>query len=285
MNFNFIRFNQDHSICAITTTSGFILVNIDPFGTFYTSQMSATIIELLYNTSLLAIAHLNQVTIKNIKRDSIIGELKYKDVVKDVRMNRQYLMISADNQIFIYGMNDLKLIQKIELKSTALIRLLDTWLIYAVKNTLTLFNINNLTPLFSIVAHQSDIHQLYCTNEFIFTCSERGTIIRQYSLSNGELNQEFRRGLTAGKINDLHFNGYLVVSSENTVHFYTQNSNTNLTSMTAVVDTSFYLHPTLKIKNGTIGHLNEKWVVFDSEGTLWVIQDQTVIDKKSLQIQ
>ena len=277
MNFHF---NQDSTTCAIITNSGFVLYNIDPFGAFYTSQTPVDVIELLYNTSLLAYSQKNSLIIKNIKRDSIIGEMHYKDVIKDVKMNRQYLIVSADH-LYIYGMNDLKLIHKIELSSTALICLLDIHLIYTIKNVLILFNIQSLYPMYSITPHTHSIHQLHATNEYIFTCSERGTIIRQHSLSNGEMAKEYRRGLTGGNIVDLNYRDYLIVSSENTVHFYTQNTTIGYSNVS--VDTS-YFHPTLKIKSAKIGFANGKWLLFDSDGTLWIVQEQTVIDKKSIQL-
>ena len=277
-----VRFNQNSTACAITTHSGFVLYNINPFGAFYTSQIQVDIIELLYNTSLVAFSQKNQLTIKNIKRESIIGEMQYKDVVKDVRMNRQYLVVSADH-LYVYGMNDLKLIHKIELTSTALFVLLDVHLIYTIKNVLILFNIQSLYPMYSITPHTHSIHNLHATSEFIFTCSERGTIIRQYSLSNGELTREYRRGLTGGNIVDLNYNDYLIVSSENTVHFYTQNTTIGYSNVGISVDTS-YFHPTLKIKAGMIGFADGKWLLFDMDGTLWVVQEQTVIDKKTIQL-
>ncbi len=275
-----VRFNQDSTICAVTTRSGFVLYNINPFGAFYNSQIQVDVIELLYNTSLIAYSQKNALFIKNIKRESMIGEMQYKDVVKDVKMNRQYLITSADH-LYIYGMNDLKLIHKIELTMPSLISLLEAHLVYTLKNTLILFNIQSLYPMYSITPHSHAIHQLHTNNDYIFTCSDRGTIIRQYVLSNGELFKEYRRGLTGGNIVDLNYNEYLIVSSENTVHFYTQN--TTIGYSTVSVDTS-YFHPTLKIKSGTIGYNDHKWLIFDAEGTLWIIQEQTVVDKKTIQL-
>eukprot|EP00835_Amoeboradix_gromovi_P005839 NODE_596_length_6276_cov_0.384977.p2 type:complete len:302 gc:universal NODE_596_length_6276_cov_0.384977:4994-4089(-) len=278
LRMNSITFNQDSTTCAITTDSGYSLYNINPFGSFYNSQTQVDVIELLYNTSLVAYSQKNQLTVKNIKRDSIIGEMQYKDVVKYINMNRQYLVVSADH-LYIYGMNDLILINKIELTSTSLICLLDTHLVYTIKNVLILFNIQSLYPMYSITPHNHSITKMHANNEFIFTCSERGTIIRQYSIGNGELTKEYRRGLMGGNITDLNYHDYLVVSSENTVHFYTQN--TSIGYSNAIVDTS-YFHPTLKIKSAKIGYVDGKWLLFDMEGTLWTVLEQTVVDKKSI---
>lgn len=91
---------------------------------------------------------------------------------------------------------------------------------------LLLFDAATLVPIKSLTAHKS---QLACTNfnldgTLVATASDKGTVVRVFSVPSGEKLWQFRRGTLPARINCLSFNAkstLLAVSSEtDTVHIF-----------------------------------------------------------------
>lgn len=103
-------------------------------------------------------------------------------------------------------------------------------LAYPVSNTtgtLCLFNMTNLKEHCSIKAHESPVVAIAFNHSYtqIATAGEKGTIIRIFSVTNGERLLEFRRGIIrCVKIASLAFspcNNYVCCSSDTeTVHIF-----------------------------------------------------------------
>ncbi|KAK4892872.1 autophagy protein [Elasticomyces elasticus] len=56
MVLNFVTFNQDHSLLAVATTSGYRIFYTDPFSLCYeSSKEDVAMLEMLYSTSLVAL--------------------------------------------------------------------------------------------------------------------------------------------------------------------------------------------------------------------------------------
>ncbi|QLQ81531.1 hypothetical protein HG537_0F02920 [Torulaspora globosa] len=144
-----LRFNQDASCCVISTTSHQVnIYNCDPFGKCFelnnqaendsqeglmqydvTRQRSIPtldggfIIEMLFSTSLVAIADRNRgssngkkLKIVNTKRNSTICELSFPYEIVDVVMNRKRMCILLENdQIFVYDISCMKPLETIDL--------------------------------------------------------------------------------------------------------------------------------------------------------------------------
>ncbi|ODV63492.1 Atg21p [Ascoidea rubescens DSM 1968] len=119
-----INFNQDFSCVAIGTNSSYKIFNCDPFGECFekNDDGGATIIEMLFSTSLIAIvgnglsssSSTRRLKIINTKRKSVICELTFPSTILNVKLNRKRLVVVLLDQIFIYDVSCMKLLHTIE---------------------------------------------------------------------------------------------------------------------------------------------------------------------------
>lgn len=139
-----LRFNQDASCCAVAFSgSSLSIYNCDPFGKCFELENGSNssredlrsynahtssedppnfVIEMLFSTSLVVIVDKNQglqkskkLKVVNTKRKSTICELTFPHEIVDVVMNRKRMCILlSSDQIFIYDISCMKLLQTID---------------------------------------------------------------------------------------------------------------------------------------------------------------------------
>ncbi|SSD58249.1 related to Autophagy-related protein 18 [Saccharomycodes ludwigii] len=101
-----------------------------------------------------------------------------------------------------------------------------------------IFDLKNLQPIMVIEAHKGEIAALTISQDgkYFATASEKGTIIRVFSVENGNKIYQFRRGTYPTRIHSLNFsvdNTFLnATSSSRTVHIF------KLVSSTPSIDTN-----------------------------------------------
>ncbi|GCF01240.1 autophagy- protein 21 [Zygosaccharomyces mellis] len=139
-----LRFNQDATCCVVSPSPRLVSIyNCDPFGKCFEMDNSRGdsgqdnplsyrsdahsdsnfVIEMLFSTSLVAIADKSQgvasakrLKIVNTKRKSTICEISFPHQIVDVVMNRKRMCILLDSdQIFIYDISCMKLLETIDL--------------------------------------------------------------------------------------------------------------------------------------------------------------------------
>lgn len=136
-----LRFNQDATCCSVShSTSSVCIYNCDPFGKCFELENGSRtssrddlsgyqnppepdfIVEMLFSTSLIAVVDKNKgsqkcrkLKIVNTKRKSTICELTFPHEIEDVVMNRKRMcVLLASEQIFIYDISCMKLVQTID---------------------------------------------------------------------------------------------------------------------------------------------------------------------------
>ncbi|CCH41382.1 putative WD repeat-containing protein [Wickerhamomyces ciferrii] len=300
---NFINFNQDGSCISIGTDKGYKIFNCEPFGKCYSRLDGGIgIVEMLYCTSLIAIVGIGdqpsmtprRLKIINTKRHSTICELTFPTTILSVKLNKSRLIVLLEEQIYIYDINNMKLLHTIETSPNpnGLIALSPTidnnFLAYpsppkintifsntstgvnglnlssnnngnVINNELTGLNSNNLNgknsnqsnrngdviifnaqtlqPLVVVEAHKTTLAALSISHDgtLLATASDKGTIVRVFSIETGVKLYQFRRGTYPTKIYSLSFsqdNKFLTASSATeTVHIFKlgsdDESNTN----------------------------------------------------------
>lgn len=258
---NFISFNQDGSCIAIGTSLGYKIFNCDPFGKCYTrSDGGIGIVEMLFSTSLIAIAGIGdqpamsprRLKIINSKRHSTICELTFPTSVLAVKMNKSRLVVLLEEQIYVYDIHNMRLLHTIETAPNpnglcALSPTTDTnYLVYPsppkpIVNPVTnvegkeggyrqgdviVFNAQTLQPVVVIEAHKTTVAAIAMSYDgtLLATASDKGTIVRVFSVDTGVKLYQFRRGTYPTKIYSLSFskdNKYLTASSATeTVHIF-----------------------------------------------------------------
>ncbi|KAF9064086.1 WD40-repeat-containing domain protein [Rhodocollybia butyracea] len=260
-NMLFANFNQDFSCVSVGTRKGYSITNCDPFGRVYTSNDGARgIVEMLFCTSLIALVGAadqpqsspRKLQIVNTKRQSMICELLFPS------STAKTLVIVLETEIYIYDISNMRLLHVIETTPNpeaicALSPSADSsYLAYpstvpSPTTTLTpgtainsapsaattspsgdvlLFSTRSLTVANVIQAHKAPISflSINSTGTILATSSDKGTVIRVWSIPGAEKLYQFRRGTREAKIYSMNFNTVstllAVSSAHDTVHIF-----------------------------------------------------------------
>ncbi|EKM56318.1 uncharacterized protein PHACADRAFT_172055 [Phanerochaete carnosa HHB-10118-sp] len=263
-NMLFANFNQDFTCISVGTRKGYSITNCDPFGRVYTMNDGARgTVEMLFCTSLIALVGAadqphsspRKLQIVNTKRQSMICELLFPSSILAVKLNRKTLVVVLEVEIYIYDISNMRLLHVIETSPNpeAIVALSpssdNSYLAYsspvpsptsltqtnsgqppattaAQTGDVLLFSTRSLTTANVIQAHKSPISLLSINQSgtMLATASDKGTVIRVWSIPGAEKLYQFRRGTRETKIYSINFNlvsTLLAVSSaHDTVHIF-----------------------------------------------------------------
>ncbi|KAG2152636.1 WD40 repeat-like protein [Suillus bovinus] len=222
------------------------------------------IVEMLFCTSLIALVGAadqpqsspRKLQIVNTKRQSMICELLFPSSILAVKLNRKTLVIVLEVEIYIYDISNMRLLHIIETTpnpeaTCALSPSADnSYLAYPSpvpspatqspsqastsqapsashqSGDVLLFSTRTLTLANVIQAHKSPISflSINSTGTMLATASDKGTVIRVWSIPGAEKLYQFRRGTREARIYSINFNvvsSLLAVSSaHDTVHIF-----------------------------------------------------------------
>ncbi|EIW71497.1 hypothetical protein TREMEDRAFT_71180 [Tremella mesenterica DSM 1558] len=231
------------------------------------SQGPTAIVEMLFCTSLVALVGAadasgstppspRKLQIVNTKRQSTICELTFPTSILAVKMNRKRLVVVLEAEIYIYDISTMKLLHTIETGPNpgAIIALSPdserSYLAYPAAPTTTtiplssstvprppapsmgdvyIFDTISLSAVNVIQAHKAPIAalSLSSTGNMLATASEKGTVVRVFSIPDAQKLWQFRRGSSNAKIFSINYNlmsTLLAVSSDSsTIHIYRLN--------------------------------------------------------------
>lgn len=260
----FINFNQDFSCISVGTRSGYKIYNCDPFGKCYSKcDGGIGVVEMLFCTSLVALVGAGEqpafsprrLQITNTKRQSTICELSFPTSILAVKLNRKRLIVVLEEQIYVYDISNMKLLHTIETSPNpqaicALSPSNDNCYVaypsptssatsytpnerYAnpgsptgINGDVYIFDALSLQVVNNVQAHKSPVSSLATNSDgtMLATASDKGTVIRVFSIPNAEKLFQFRRGTYPARIYSLSFNlasTLLCVSSDTeTVHIF-----------------------------------------------------------------
>uniref|UniRef100_A0A1D1Y915 Autophagy-related protein 18 n=1 Tax=Anthurium amnicola TaxID=1678845 RepID=A0A1D1Y915_9ARAE len=262
----FINFNQDFSCISVGTQHGYKIYNCDPFGKCYSkSDGGIGIVEMLFCTSLVALVGAGEhpsfsprrLQITNTKRQSTICELTFQTSILAVKLNRRRLIVVLELTIFVYDISNMKLLHTIETSPnpSAICALSPSndncYIAYpsptpspsspfsnhstqqtAPSGDVYIFDALSLQPVNIVQAHKSPVAYVAINSEgtLLATASDKGTVIRVFSIPNAQKLYQFRRGSYPARIHSISFNlvsSLLCVSSDTeTVHIFKLGGNT-----------------------------------------------------------
>ncbi|KAJ5120606.1 uncharacterized protein N7515_009994 [Penicillium bovifimosum] len=258
MAMNFVTFNQDYSYLAVATAKGFQIFTTEPFAKSYEAKEgNIAVIEMLFSTSLVAlILSPRRLQIQNTKRQCTICELTFPTTVLAVKMNRKRLVIVLEDQIYLYDIQTMKLLSTIDTSPNpnAICALAPSsencYMAYplpqrapAAANApahappgtthvapttgdVLIFDAVKLEAINVIEAHRSPLALIALNTDgtLLATASDKGTIIRIFSVPHGHKLYQFRRGSMPSRIYSMSFNTtstlLCVSSSTETVHIF-----------------------------------------------------------------
>ena len=245
----FANFNQDCNALAIATKERYCiyaLSNIEKIELLYDNTETDTevcLFDRFFSTALVVFTSLkspkklkvcNFMKEKNRKE---IRNLHYSNSILALKFNRSQLIVLLENSIFILNIVDLKTLHTIRDTPSNLRGLCciscnnkNPYFAYpgsSVSGEVQLFDLTKMRNLGIIKAHDSPLAAMNFdfTAEIIATASEKGTVIRVFSVPDGQKLCEFRRGsMRCASIGTLAFSPdsslLLVSSNTETIHIF-----------------------------------------------------------------
>lgn len=237
------------------TSRGFRLFTTEPFAkTYETREGNIAMVEVLFSSYLVALVlSPRRLHIKNTKRDSLICEMTFATSILAIRMNRKRLVVVLEDQMYMYDIQNMKLLYTIETSPnpTAICALSPSsencYLAYPLpqkaasapahvppnsthisptSGEILLFDAVKLEAINVVEAHKSPLSCIIFNNEgtIMATASDKGTIIRVFSVPDAHKLYQFRRGSMPSRIYSMAFNitsTLLCVSSASeTIHIF-----------------------------------------------------------------
>ncbi|XP_044732224.1 WD repeat domain phosphoinositide-interacting protein 2 isoform X2 [Chrysoperla carnea] len=214
----FVNFNQDCSSLSVGHRNGYKIYALQSLeGTSngleciheHTGE-EICIVERLFSSSLVAIVSLSaprKLRVCHFKRGTEICTYSYSNTILAVKLNRSRLVVCLEESLYIHNIRDMKVLHTIrdtppnQLGLCALTSSSDDCLLaYPGSSTIgevQIFDTVNLQAKTMIPAHDSPLAALGFSpsGANIATASEKGTVIRVFSVTDGTKLYEFRRGV------------------------------------------------------------------------------------------
>ncbi|KAI7698627.1 WD repeat domain phosphoinositide-interacting protein [Hortaea werneckii] len=195
--------------------------------------------------------------IVNTKRHSTICELTFHGMVVAIRMNRRRLAVVLEEIVFLYDISNMKLLhqQLTPLNPAGICAISpsseNNYLALphyqknamgnaqaqpghvprsvakeAISGDVLLYDLNKMEEVTVIQAHQTPLSSIAINSDgtLLATSSEKGTVIRVFSIPDGKKLYQFRRGSMPARIYSMSFNAtstlLCVSSATETVHIF-----------------------------------------------------------------
>eukprot|EP00051_Salpingoeca_urceolata_P026828 m.478897 g.478897 ORF g.478897 m.478897 type:complete len:382 (+) comp21268_c0_seq1:256-1401(+) len=250
----FVTFNQDSSRLSVGTRHGYQTYALQPLKQLYEKRGEPTgILEMLFNTSL--VAHVGAdgpgsstcLRMINTKREKEIIRMNYNSAILAVKLNRQRLVVVLTTTIYIYDITNMHLTHTIgptppnptgvcalsschvpgESGTSAAAANYFAYPGNPASGQVYVYDTENLRAVTMLEAHSSPIACLAFSSrgDRLATASVKGTVIKIFSLPDGQKLFELRRGRsTNATIYSMSFNlsGTMLCVSSNkqTVHIF-----------------------------------------------------------------
>uniref|UniRef100_A0A8B9HCG1 WD repeat domain, phosphoinositide interacting 1 n=1 Tax=Astyanax mexicanus TaxID=7994 RepID=A0A8B9HCG1_ASTMX len=208
-------FNQDSTSLAVGTKTGYRLFSVTAVDRLECIHESAEspdvyIVERLFSSSLVVVvsqAMPRRMNVYHFKKGTEICNYSYSNTILAVRLNRQRLVVCLEESIYIHNIKDMKLLKTLlntPPNPSGLCALSinhsNSYLAYpgsATIGEIIVYDANNLNTVTMIPAHDSPLAAITfnASGTKLASASERGTVIRVFSIPEGLRLFEFRRGM------------------------------------------------------------------------------------------
>lgn len=221
----YLNFNQDASCFCVGTEEGFLIFSVHPFKLLVNRPMGGGIgrIEMLKSTNILALVGggmkpiypPTKIIIWDDKIHKVISELRFNSPILNTKIKMDRIIGVTERKIYVFNINTLDCLDIFDsFENTNGIMAISSGDLISVmgfpfgeKGQVKVVNFNSLAPLPLISAHESRIACL-CINHngtLLATASDKGTLIRVFSIQTGELIAELRRGVKNCNISCIAF--------------------------------------------------------------------------------
>lgn len=212
----FVNFNQDCTSLAVGTKTGYRLYTInssEKLQETYSCEKDVEdicIVERLFSSSLIAIVSMEnprKLRVYHFKKGTEICNYCYSNTVLSVRLNRNRLVVCLEERIDIHNISDMRVIHTIRdipsnPKGLCALSVDNekSYLAYPGSSQVgevQIFDTINLRAITMIPAHDGPLSAIAFDwhGTKLATASEKGTVIRVFSIPQGKRLFEFRRGV------------------------------------------------------------------------------------------
>lgn len=239
----YMSLNQDQTLLIVGTERGFKLYDTIPFKLKYERILDGGIglIEMMYKTNIFGLVGggknpkytPNKVILWDDYQTKILNEFKLTSSVKNLKLKKDKIIIVCEQRIYVYSTDKYKLIENIETFKNELgaigINTDQEFTVMGFPHTTEGFikvkyyeksqevEINAHDTLITCISINSD-------GSLVATASMKGTIIRVFSVNDGQFLEEFRRGKDKADISCICFDEYSswmgVCSQKGHVHIF-----------------------------------------------------------------
>ena len=239
------NFNQNNSCLALGTSKGFTIFSLFPFKKYLDRELSFGVgnIEMLDQCNLLVLSPCetasqisdNKIIIWDDAKNEAIKDFQIPSKIINIKLKRSFLFVVSKYNITVFSMSNFELLDKLDTINNTngiMASAMDTKIniIAYPDNSIGKVIIkdydNNKLKDISIRAHDNFINTLTMNKEgsLLATASVKGTLIRIFNTTTGNLTQELRRGTENAEIYSLAFDynsTHLCCSSNRgTVHIF-----------------------------------------------------------------
>lgn len=242
-------FNQDSSCFVCGTTAGFRVYTASPVYEVHRRELSAAfqersvvLIAMLFKTNIFAMVTAsnkdqggqNKIQIWNDQTGKFAGELRSRNEVRGVALRRDIIAMVCEYAIYVYTLDKLRVILHLTTNSNArglcvLSPVGEPWILCCPGQSTGSVRVqvgqdDRATHVFE--AHQTPLAALALNAQgsFVATASEKGTVVKVFQRSDGQLLYRLRRSTWPANISCLTFrfdDRFLAVaSSSSTVHVF-----------------------------------------------------------------
>lgn len=211
----FVNFNQDCSSLAVSSKQGYSLFALNSVDNsldqiYCSPGEDIILVERLFTSSLVAIVSLNaprKLKVCHFKKGTEICNYSYSNTILAVKLNRSRLVVCLEESLYIHNIRDMKVVHTIRdtpPNTNGLCALASDsdhcYLAYpgsATVGEVQIFDAVNLHAKTMIPAHDSPLAAIAFSQmgTEVATASEKGTVIRVFSVNDGSKLFEFRRGV------------------------------------------------------------------------------------------
>lgn len=210
----FVNFNQDSTSLAVGGKSGYKLYSlnsVDNLDKIYSNGTEdSCLVERLFSSSLVAVVSLaapRKLKVCHFKKGTEICNYSYSNTILAVKLNRARLIVCLEESLYIHNIRDMKVLHTIRDTPPNPLGLCalstnseNCFLAYpgsAAIGEVQIFDAINLHAKTMIHAHDSPLAAVAFSpsGTRVATASEKGTVIRVFSVTDGSKIYEFRRGV------------------------------------------------------------------------------------------
>uniref|UniRef100_H2YCN5 Uncharacterized protein n=1 Tax=Ciona savignyi TaxID=51511 RepID=H2YCN5_CIOSA len=212
----FANFNQDCTSLAVGTKHGyklFALNSVDTLDVIYDNESETEdvcLVDRLFSSSLVAIVSLmspRKLKVCHFKKGTEICNYSYSNTILGVKLNRIRLVVVLEESLYIHNIRDMKVLHTIRdtpsnPKGLCCLSVNNdnSFLVYpgsSITGEVQIFDVTTLNAVSTINAHDSPLAAMAfnSTATKLATASCKGTVIRVFSVPDGQKLFEFRRGV------------------------------------------------------------------------------------------